>query len=237
MSGHETMFTSLERACADVVVARVERPPGYEFRPGQWFRATIETDEGPQTRTFSHASAPGDEELEFATRLSPSAFKRALAQASPGDRVTVAGPGGRTFLPEGSRNVVFLTGGVGITPVRGIVRAAAREGDGYDDALIVYGNRDMTCAPYAEELASYRSSGVRLVSVFEDAPEGGDYELGRITAELLVRIGAQADGRPFFISGPPLMITAMAGVLDAFGVPEEDRVVEAFGSMPAASVG
>jgi len=37
-----------------------------------------------------------------------------------------------------------------------------------------------------------------------------------------------ADGRPFYVAGPPVMVTAMERVLDELGVEGEQRRIERF---------
>lgn len=232
MIAHETELTALDFVCPDVVAGTVRRPDGYEFAAGQWFRLSIETPDGIETRTLSHASAPADEGLDFATRLSDSAFKRALARLRPGDPVTIAGPGGRLALPEGWDRAVMLVGGVGITPVRSLLRDMAASGRTAEEALVFYGNREPSCVPFSAELRDLSGEGVRLVDVFEVAPDELECERGFITADLLRRHGVAADGRPFLVAGPPPMVAAMERVLDELGVESRDRRIERFG--PAA---
>lgn len=229
MIAHETELTALDFVCPDVVVGTVRRPEGYEFSAGQWFRMSIDTPEGTQTRTLSHASAPADEGLDFATRLSDSAFKRALALMRPGGPVTIAGPGGRLTLPEGWIRAVMLVGGVGITPVRSLLRDMAASGRTVEEALVFYGNREPSCVPFSAELDGLAGHGVRVINVFEKAPDELGCEQGFITAELLRRHDVAADGRPFLVAGPPPMVAAMERVLDELGVAPQDRRIERFG--------
>ncbi len=206
------------------------RPEGYEFEPGQWFRLTLEADDGEQTRTFSHASAPGDPGLDMATRLSGSPFKQALRRLEAGDRVTIAGPGGRLGLPRPPARVVFLTGGVGITPVRSVLLDSALRGAAYEDALVVYGNREPACAPYLAELTGLASTGVRVVPVYEHPGSSWDGERGRIDAAMIRRHLSPAGSREFVVTGPPAMVNAMDAVLDELGVDVSRRIIERFGA-------
>lgn len=222
-----------ERCGEDVITLRLSRPEGYSFRPGQWFRLTLQTTQGELAETFSHCSAPGDPDLELTTRLSHSAFKQALALLEPGARVSIAGPGGRLSLPSDASRICFLVGGVGITPVRSMLRDAAATGRRFDDALLIYGNRDESCMPFSEELDALGSIGVRVVRCLERPREGWTGERGFITAEMVRRHMDPTDGRPFLVAGPPVMVTAIEGVLDQLAVPAERRIVEKFGS-PAA---
>jgi len=217
--------------CGEIATLTLARPDGFEFHSAQWLRLTLETSEGPVTKTFTIASAPADDWLEVTTRLSGSPFKTALARLTAGFEVEISGPGGRVSLPAHVREVVFLAGGVGITPVRSMLRDALNAGRTFSDALILYGNRDPSCVAYAEELAAMKPAGVRVVDVFEVAPEGWDGPRGFITAATVLQSVDPSGDRLFYVTGPPVMVGAMERVLDEVGVPVDRRVVESFGSV------
>lgn len=214
--------------CSDTILATLERPDGYRFAAGQWLRLTLLTAEGEQTRTLSHASAPGQDRLDICTRLSGSAFKQALAELSPGDRVTVAGPGGRLSLPEELSALVVLTGGVGVTPVRSLLLDAAEQSRDLAGAVLLFGNRNSECVPYLEDLERLQDSGLELVPVYERPPAGWSGETGFITAEMVRRWVPDLERRTFLVTGPPAMVTAMDSVMDALEVAVDRRIVERF---------
>ena len=227
---HDSRLLSRVPCGAEVASFRFARPDGYEFTAGQWMRLTLRTDDGPETKTFTHSSAPADPYLEITTRLSGSPFKQALAGLAEGDAVEISGPGGRLSLPEGASRVVFLVGGVGVTPARSLLRDAGQSGRRFDDALVIFGNRDQTCAPYLEELAALEDIGVRIVPVFESAGPEWAGERGLVSAELVRRHVDPADGRPFVVAGPPMMVEAMEAVLDELGIDSKRRIIERFGA-------
>ena len=221
---------SSEMCGEDILTCRFSRPVGYSFAAGQWLRLTIESSAGRDTRTMSHSSGPEDGYLEVTTRLSPSAFKVALAAIQPGASAEIVGPGGRLTLPEESQRACFLVGGVGITPVRSILRHAEATGRIFDDALLLYGNRDESCVPFAEEFARMNLIGVRTVVCYEHPPDGWEGERGFITAETVRRHLDPNDGRPFVVAGPPVMVAAMERVLDDLHVDAQRRLIERFGA-------
>jgi ferredoxin-NADP reductase len=227
--GYDVRFLERFECGSDIETLRFERPEGYSFSPGQWFTLRLETDDGPHTETFSHCSAPSDGYLELTTRISGSAFKRALAQLARGTIAHIAGPGGHLSLPDGIARVAFLIGGVGITPIRSILRDAAARGRTFEDALLLYGNRDDSCVPFLGELESMGAIGVRVVACYERPPSGWAGESGLITAETVRRCLPADDGRPYVVTGPPAMVSAMERVLDDLSVPAPQRVIERFG--------
>lgn len=226
---YEVRLLGHEECGADVIILRFSRPDGYEFSPGQWFTLSVETAEGKQTKTFSHCSAPSDEYLEMTTRMSGSPFKKALAALRPGDHAAIAGPGGRLALAADADRVCFLVGGVGITPVRSILRDAAHHGRIFADALLVYGNRDSACVPFAEEFARMADRGVRLALCYENPPTGWAGASGFITAKTVSDLLPEHEGVPFFVAGPPVMVSAMERVLDDLKVVAGQRHIERFG--------
>jgi ferredoxin-NADP reductase len=226
----ETAQLISRSACEDLLVVRFTKPEGHSFRAGQWLRLKLQTAEGPQTRTLSYASSPEDPYVEIATRISRSAFKQTLATLPDGAVVELSGPGGRFGLPVGERQIVCLTGGIGITPVRSILRDSVQRGAGFDDFLLIYGSRRPRCVAYLDELKAMEASGVRVVTVYESSDDASDTELGFITAEMVRRHLSSNEKRPFVVTGPPVMVQAMSRVLDELGIAQEMRVVESFGS-------
>ena len=215
---------------ADVATFRFSRPEELEFRAGQWLTLELVVDGGPIAETFTICSAPVDEYLEFTTRLSGSAYKNALSGLAPGDSAFVAGPGGRLSLPPGESRLAFLVGGVGITPVRSMLRQACAKGARFDDAVVFFGNRDASCVPFADEFSAMAAHGVRTVVCIEHPSRDWGGESGFINAQIVRRHLPVDDGRPYFVTGPPPMVAAMEGVLDDLSVPGSLRIIERFGA-------
>jgi ferredoxin-NADP reductase len=235
-SSHAVEFLGGEMCGADVLAARFSRPQGFTFAPGQWIVLALTQGAGRLSETFTICSAPDDDYLEITTRLSGSAYKNVLASLAPGDAAVVTGPGGRLAIPATATRLAFLVGGVGITPVRSMLRDARTKGRVFDDALLFYGNRDDSCVPFREEFADMAGIGVRTVLCYEDPPPGWSGESGFITAEMVRRYLSDDElNRPFIVAGPPVMVTAMERVLDALCVPAENRLVEHFGPRPTAT--
>ena len=207
----------------------LRRPEGYVFRPGQFFQLTIDTAEGEQAHYFSHADAPDDQATEFTTRLTGSAYKDALLALPLGSHVRFKGPLGRLGVPEGTAEVGFLTGGVGITPAHSIIRDAMLRKSGLDTALF-YGNRDPSCVPYGDEFRAYAAAEPTFtyVEVFEVPDPGWTGPVGYITPEIVREHVDVSGSRHWIVSGPPPMLNAMRGVIEALGIAPEHVSYEAF---------
>ena len=79
-----------------------ERPTGFQFKAGQFVDFTLvnppETDEEGNTRSFSIASAPYEDDLMIATRMRDTAFKRILKTLAAGSEIQMEGPFGGITL-------------------------------------------------------------------------------------------------------------------------------------------
>ena len=99
------------------------------------------------TRVFTISSAPEEETLCFTTRYfddQSSSFKRALFRMQPGERLWAYGPSpifDYFRALDTGRHYVFLTGGIGITPVRATLKHHAAV-SGSLTATLLYANRD-----------------------------------------------------------------------------------------------
>lgn len=232
-ASYDSRVLSVQR-CEDFLALRLSKPQGYRFAAGQWLRVSVDTPGGMETRTLSFADSPSEDSLDIGTRLSPSAFKQALAGLEPGAVVRVSAAGGRPKLSTAA-DIVYLAGGVGITPARSYIRDAIARGLSQQGSILFYGNRDEACIPYADELVEWQAAGLEIVHVLESVAQGSTAEQGFITSDVIARHTTVAE-KDFFVAGPPIMVVAMERVLDELGVGAERRHIEAFGTSPVPDV-
>jgi ferredoxin-NADP reductase len=118
-----------------------------EWQPGQYmhyvFTHPDEDDRGHE-RWFTIAAAPFEKHLQITTRFNDehsSSFKTALKAMKVGDTIEADGPKGKFVISEPAKKHVFLAGGIGITPYRGML--AQMDHDGQDWRVeLLYANRD-----------------------------------------------------------------------------------------------
>ena len=149
-------LTDREEVAERTMAFRFEKPVAFKFTPGQFVDITLvnprETDSEGNARGFSIASAPYEDFIMVATRLRDTAFKRVLRSIPLGTEVKIEGPFGNLRLHnEKSRAAVVLTGGIGITPFRSILRHAAK-GKAATPHIPFYSNRRPEDASFLDEL-------------------------------------------------------------------------------------
>ncbi|MCI4350786.1 MAG: FAD-dependent oxidoreductase [Thermoplasmata archaeon] len=228
-----------------------EKPAGYRFVPGQFNDLTIPspagTDGSANTHAFSIASAPHEPFLMVATRIRDTAFKRNLMSLPLGSEVTIKGPFGDFVLDrDGSRPVVILTGGVGITPFRSMIVDWVHHWEHLRSPKriwLFYSNRRPEDAVFLGELeklvGTHRTvtSGIgslpefQLVATMTDMAESGrpwHGEVGKIDAEMIARHAPSKEAPIYYVAGPPAMVNGLHEVLVRTGVSESSIRTEQF---------
>ncbi len=239
MPAYTTTLRGNEPVAEGTAAFRFARPEGFAFRAGQSMSLTLvdppETDARGATRVFSVASAPFEEDLVIATRMRDSAFKRVLRGLAPGAPIKLRGPNGVFTLPDDAlRPVVFLAGGIGITPFVSMLRQEHHERSARPRQLL-YSNRRPEDAPFLAELQAMAQEGspLTLAATMTDMaasrrPWNG--ATGMIDGAFIARHADLAARPVCYVAGPPAMVTALKAALRAAGVPDADlRSDEFFG--------
>jgi ferredoxin-NADP reductase len=208
-----------------------ERPADFRFTAGQSVEIALPVSDAPEferIHTFSICSAPYEDHVAITTRLRDTPFKRALRLLKPGDTVEVEGPYGKFVVKRDTpRPVVFLVGGVGITPAFSIIKQAARD-SALAGVYLFYSNRTPAEAPFLAQLDELQAehSEFRLIATMT-ADDSWSGEKERVSMEM-IRRSLNPAGASFYTSGPPSMVTAMREMLLQNSVPRERVWFESF---------
>ena len=238
-SAHTTTLTQREEIAEGTMAFHFVKPADFQFRAGQSIDLTLlnppETDAEGNSRAFSIASAPFDNDLMIATRMRDTALKRVLRKASPGLQVKIDGPGGSFVLHRKSEKpAVFLAGGIGITPFLSIIRQAGNDQSPHHMYLF-YSNRRPEDAAFLDLLseATKRNPNFHLIATMTEMDKSHREwkgETGSINKDMLTKHLPSLQGPIYYLAGPPAMIAAMRSMLIEAGVDEDDiRTEEFFG--------
>ncbi len=195
------------------------------FIAGQYITVTVHglevLDMREQFRDFSIASSPDHaEKISILFRLSQGRFKQALITAPLGTQVTISGPKGIFTLPSSAdKPIIFIAGGIGITPFLGMVRDP--QTNGIYTVVLFYYNKSKNEAAYLEELntASLQND------IFSFYPIYGIFNGSEIKKYLAEHTGSNF---LFYIAGPPKMVALAQRFLIEEGIQDKNIKTEEF---------
>lgn len=199
-----------------------------KFIAGQYMEWTLDhakPDARGNRRYFTLSSSPTESEVRLGVKFFPnsSTFKKSMETMKPGDTILAGQLSGDFSLPEDkTRKLVFIAGGIGITPFRSIVRYMIDSGD-KRDATLVYSNNLLSEVSYAELFdEAEKKIGMKTVvtlTKLDALPKQWTGYTGFINADLITREVPDWKDRLFYISGPHSLVVACTAMLHKLGVP------------------
>ena len=237
MAIYKVKLKSRQEIASGTMAFHFEKPEGFSYTAGQFGDVTLanppETDAEGNTRTFTLASAPYEGDLMVATRMRDTAFKRVLKTMTLGTEVSLNAPDGSLTLHSDARiPAVFLSGGIGVTPVRSIVLQATH--DKLPHKIVLFdSNRRPEDSAFLDELAEAQKRNpnftlVGTMTQMEKSSKTWSGETGYVTQAMLLKSVHDLSLPIFYISGPPAMVAAMRKILDDSGVKGDKIRTEEF---------
>jgi len=196
---------------ADEFVFRTNQP--VVFEAGQYIDLMLphhRQDMRGVRRSFSVTSTPGEPEVRVGVKFyePSSSFKKQLRKLAPGDIVHSTGITGDFVLPTDKREkLLFIAGGIGITPFISHILSTADEGR---DITLLYFIRNPEEAAYKDILDN---SAVDVHYFVADQPGELFLEGSRLNDDILKTWVTGLGRRHAFISGPPAMVAGAKQLL------------------------
>ena len=184
------------------------------FAAGQYLEWTLphaSPDNGGNRRYFTISSSPAKREVRVGVRIDQdaSSFKTAMLNMKKGDGLVATSLSGDFVLPEEvQQKLLFIAGGVGITPFASMLRYLIDIGQRRDIVLFYVASKeeDLAYRPLLEEAA--RIIGLNAISVTGK----------RLNKEMLQQYVPDSTNRKSYISGPDAMVKSCKDLLVSLGV-------------------
>lgn len=206
----------------------------FRFMPGQYIQAEINLEErngfklnskpNIQKRSFSISSSPNEKYLEFTCKAVQNGFTSVYVvnYLKPGDKLKITGPLGRFVFDENKtkKNLVFLAGGSGISPMMSILRYIT-ENKIKLNALIIYSNKTEDEILWKEEIEEISRKNKSIKHVFTLTQQEWKGRTGRIDKELIKSNAEKIKETDFYIVGPPPFVGEMGKIVRGLGVNED----------------
>jgi len=221
MKQHLVKIKSIDHITHDVLRVVTEKPPYYNFTPGQATDVAINKNGWKdKKRPFTFTSLPDNDFLEFTIKTYPShqGVTNELLQLEKDDELILHDVfGAISYKGEG----VFIAGGAGVTPFICIFRYLQSKNDVGGNKLIFANktNDDIILAMEFEKIL-----GENFINILSEEITD-KYAHGQIDEDFL-KANIDGFGCQFYICGPPPMMDAIQKQLDNLGIEKKDITVE-----------
>jgi glycine betaine catabolism B len=202
------------------------------FEPGQYLEWTLgangsgskhgKTDMRGNRRTFTIASSPTEDTIQLGVKFyePSSSYKKALKHMEPGDNLYAGQLAGNFVLPQDiAEKLVFIAGGIGITPFRSMLKHLIDTKEKRDITLLY-------AVPHSEEIAykdvfkKAAAMGVRVIPIVTGPGKDATWKgrTGRLDKGVITEEVPDFAERTFYLSGPQMMVEDCQSMLQHMGV-------------------
>lgn len=197
----------------------------------EWRHDHLNPDNRGAKRWFTISTSPNEELIGFTTKFAdkPSSFKKSLLNLKPGDQMQIDQPMGDFVLPKLiQRPLVFVAGGIGITPFHSILKWLSETKEERDIKLIyAVNNEDEIIFQETFDAASVKPT---IIVSKPSSAWGG--ERGHLSAELIMDIAKPSEDALVYVSGPEPMVEKLEKDLKRAGLAKKQFVGDFFPNYP-----
>jgi ferredoxin-NADP reductase len=226
------IFDHSEPVAHNIISFYFKPPRKVRYTAGQFIELTLPHD-NPDKRGHKHwftvSASPSEDLLAITTKFpgegQTSTFKQTLQKLKPGEEVLMSDPMGDFVLPKDKTiPIVFVAGGIGVTPMRSMVNWLVDEKEQRPIKLIYAANSQDEVA-FADLFKVY---GLPVAYVFTKPPKNWKGESGRLDAKRILELAPDKDNQLYYLSGPEPMVEAFVKDLAAAGIPSRRLVGDYF---------
>lgn len=185
-------------------------------------------DKRGQKRWFTLSSSPSEPLVSISTKLAPengSTFKHTLAALKPGAEVTMSEAMGDYVLPkDATLPLVYIAGGIGITPVRSMVKWLLDNGE-KRSVHIIYAVRALEEVAFRDIFEAY---GAKLDIVLAEPTADWKGMSGRLDGTMLTDLIGLLTDQLVYMAGPEPMVETLEKELKQAGINKHKLILDFF---------
>jgi predicted ferric reductase len=173
------------------------------------------------TKPFTIASAPTENVVKLTMGISdaPSDFKKAMLELKQGMNVTMSGPVGSFYLKDNSPTLL-IAGGIGITPIRSMVKQLEAEGNLAGKQIHLLYMDSKKAYIFKDELDAI-AHNLSIHITYVDSRNDLQQEIDKYTS-------LNKNNSNYFIAGPKSMVDSISSYLQTNNITKKNIKKNAF---------
>lgn len=214
--------TKISKDAMEFVFSPVKK---FNYKPGQYMEWTLShknPDNRGTRRFFTIASSPTEESIRLGINFigeKGSSFKKKLEKGN--GEIVASSLSGEFTLPKNSETkLVFIAGGIGITPFRSMIKYLVDKNE-KRDIVLIYSNTSEDEITYRELFDFARNKlGIKIVYTLSGESLSSSWvgSKGRINEKMIKEEVPDYKDRVFYISGSQPLTNSVKSTLKSLGV-------------------
>lgn len=217
----DAKITGVEEVAKDTRLFTLEQTAISDWVPGQFMEVSLA---GYGEAPFAITSSPLDGKAQICVRTRGNVSTK-MNSLSAGDSVGIRGPFGNGFGWDFvlGRNLLIVAGGMGLVPIRPLIRHIGKRRGEFGDVTILCGAKSQSELLFRKEFDGWGRFSRFIATVDrDDGTSEWSGDVGLITG-LFVKAGIMRDSVAV-VCGPPAMYKSVVAEILKKGIPE-DRIL------------
>jgi NAD(P)H-flavin reductase len=198
----------------------------FRYIPGQYIMIAF-PDDVENKKAFSIVSYDPQSMEIFILIKKHGAFTQRMFESKLGQRISISGPYGRFTAKKEGKPLVFIAGGIGITPIYSMI-SHARENNHDEHIYLYYSAKNPEEMPFYDELKKINNSNIKIKYFFTAQDKTSKVKSTRIRCEQIEKDVLNFRDSIFYICGPLPMIEDFRIKLKEKGIRDDNIRSEEF---------
>ncbi|OVE74686.1 hypothetical protein BVX95_01445, partial [archaeon D22] len=202
----------------NILSIKIEKPKNFKFKAGQF--AFISLKGFYARHPFTISNSPSEGFIEFTIKIEGK-FTKALFKSEIGTILKLEGPHGTFTINDENKNMVFIGGGIGITPFKSLISKINKD----SNVTLFYGVRKHEDLIFENE---FNKSNIRKRFYVLSRELKDGYIKGYIDSHLIKKNVEDIQKSNYYICGPVTLKKSIIDFLLKEGVKKEKIHFEEF---------
>lgn len=211
----------------DIYTLTLKTKKKMNFKAGQFCFLRLDNHKLYARHPFSISSAPEDDILSFAIK-NTGRFTSAVSKLQVGDKINLDGPFGIFTAKRKLQDVVFIAGGIGITPFRSLLKNFSnlhRQGK----HVLIYCAKKEKDLVFRQDIENLPNIDLKTICILsEEKNDTADYLHGYLSKEILMEAIKDLQNPYFYICGPEPLKDSSVKIIKSLGISKERIIFESF---------